>query len=72
MVPELSCPTAGRIWTRIPEPGIKQLSLALQGGFLATRPPGKLYFFMNWNWLLQNFEAGKFKISSVVAQHSGN
>ena len=35
----LSCPVACGIL--VPRPGIKPVSLALEGGFLTTEPPGK-------------------------------
>ena len=43
----LSCPVAWRIL--VPPPGIEPVSLALEGGFLATGSPGKslkVYFFL--------------------------
>ena len=35
---ELSCPMADGIL--VPQPGLKPTSLALEGGFLTTGPPG--------------------------------
>ena len=42
----LSCPTACGIL--VPRPGIEPVSLALEGGFLTTGPPGKSQsYFLN-------------------------
>ena len=40
------CPTVCE--TLVPGPGIKPVSLALQGGFLTTGPPGKPQVQLLW------------------------
>ena len=44
VIHKLSCPAA--CWILVPWPGIEPVSLALQGRFLTTRPPGRSASFL--------------------------